>query len=76
MKIVEWDDDNVPPVEVLADGDGIVADCKYWDNLEVGDLIYYITEVGTSVYHVIDREPFCTDGSLGEGVYHVRLRAA
>lgn len=76
MKIIEWDDDCVPPISVLPNGDGMVADCKYWFNLEVGDQIQYQTEIGTSCYFVIDKQPTTTDNNLGEGVYNVIVRAA
>jgi hypothetical protein len=74
MKLVQWDDDNVPPVNTLPNGDGVVADCRYWWNLEVGDQIQYHTEIGTSCYFVIDKQPATPDSGLGEGVYHVVIR--
>lgn len=73
MKIVQWTDDDVPPVNTLPNGDGIVADCKFWWNLEQGDLIQYITEVGTSCYLVIDIQP-ATTSDLGDGVVNCILR--
>lgn len=76
MKLIEWDDDLVPPINVLPNGDGVVADCKYWWNLDVGDQIQYLTELGTSCYFVIDKQPATTDSNLGEGVYNVVIRAA
>jgi hypothetical protein len=76
MKLVIWDDDCVPPVNRLPNGDGLVADCRYWWNLEIGDMVQYRTEVGTSCYFVIDKQPTTTDSSLGEGVFNVVLRGA
>lgn len=77
MKIVIWDDNIVPPVQVLPNDDMLVVDCKYWFDLEVGDQIQYQTEIGTSCYFVIDKQPSLGSGlGFGEGVYNVIIRAA
>lgn len=74
MKLVHWDDDCVPGVIPLPNGDGLVADCAWFYNLQVGDQIQYHTEIGTSCYFVIDKQPATPDSGLGEGVYHVVIR--
>lgn len=58
MKIVQWDDDTVPQVlEVDKYGDVIIEDSKFAFDLEEGDLIQYLTEVGTSLYRVAEVAP-------------------
>ena len=52
MKVVQWDDDTVPSVIVVDDGTILVEDSKYEFDLEEGDLIQYLTEIGTSCYIV------------------------
>lgn len=54
MKIVQWDDDKVPAVVVVDDGTILVEDSMYEYDLEEGDLIQYMTEIGTSLYIVAD----------------------
>jgi hypothetical protein len=76
MKIVQIDDSDCPPVDVLPNGDGTFVDCKYWLNLDVGDQVQYLSEVGTSCYFVVDKQPTTTDGGFTEGVYQIVLRAA
>lgn len=76
MKLVQWDDNSVPPVQVLENGDTMVVDCKYWYDLEIGDQIQYLTEIGTSCYFVVDKQPNMPGEGFGEGVYNVTIRAA
>lgn len=57
MQIVWWDDDNVPPLMVLPDETVQVFDYPQWYGFEVGDEIVYLTEIGPSVYRVVDVQP-------------------
>jgi hypothetical protein len=57
MKIVEWDDGNLPAIIVLPNETVQVLDTAQDDCLEVGDMIYYLSEIGTSVYRVTEVEP-------------------
>lgn len=62
MKIVEWDDDTVPHVlEVDEHGDVVIEDSMFEFDLEEGDLIQYLTEVGTSLYRVAEVVPIVAD---------------
>lgn len=61
MKIVDWDDDNIPDVIDIDDGNVVIEDCKYWFNLEVGDQIHYRNEINTNCYFVVDVTPADSD---------------
>jgi len=76
MKIIEWDDDSVPPVQSMDNGDLIVVDCRYWYNLEVGDQIQYRNEDRTECYFVTDKQPNMPGNGFGEGVFNVTIREA
>jgi len=54
MQSVTWDDDCVPPLIALRNGDTQFFDRPYWNCFQVGDQIIYMTEIGPSVYRVID----------------------
>jgi hypothetical protein len=76
MKLVIWDDDDVPAVEVLPTGDGMVADSKYFYNLEIGDQVQYRSEEGTSCYFVVDKQPFEPVCELSRDLFHVTIQKA
>lgn len=54
MRLHIWTDDEMPPVIVIDDECVQVIDYPFWKAYEIGDQIQYQTEVGTSVYFVID----------------------
>lgn len=57
MQSVTWDDDNVPPVIALPNGDTQFFDYPGLYAFEIGDQIQYVTEVGVSCYRVVDVQP-------------------
>lgn len=66
MKLVVVDEYDAPEIiDVLTDGDLIVADHKHWSNLEEGDLVQVLGhyDYGTTCYLVIGVEPQTQHGS-------------
>lgn len=57
MQSVTWTDDNVPPIIALSNGDSQFFDRPYWYGFQVGDQIVHLSEIGPSVYRVIDVQP-------------------
>lgn len=66
MKVVKWDDDTVPYVETDDNGDILVEDSRMLFNLQDQDLVIYQTEVGSTLYQVVNvvREEWDDDTNL------------
>lgn len=75
MKIVEWDDDTVPTVDIDDDGNTVLEDSMLFFNLRVGDLVKHMSEVGPSLFHVVEVTPMAYHQS-GLDMNHVVLKAA
>lgn len=54
MQNVFWTDDDVPPLIALENGDSQFFDYPQWFAFAIGDQITHLSEVGPSVYRVID----------------------
>lgn len=58
MQSVDWDDNTVPPVFVLDNGDVYFFDRPSWNAFAVGDQIVHYSEIGPSVYRVVEVKPY------------------
>lgn len=61
MQTVDWEDDNVPPVFPLDD-----KRCYFYDRpvdyaFDEGDQIVHLSEVGPTVFRVVDVMPYYAD---------------
>lgn len=54
MQSVFWTDDDIPPIMVNKYGDAQFFDRPQWYGFEVGDQIVHLSEIGPSVYRVVD----------------------
>ncbi len=54
MQCVFWDDGNLPNIIVNDYGDAQFFDRPNWYGFEVGDQIVHVSEIGPSVYRVVD----------------------
>jgi hypothetical protein len=54
LQSVEWTDDNVPEILVNANGDAQFFDRPDWYAFAIGDQIIHFSEIGPSVYRIID----------------------
>lgn len=54
MQCVFWTDDDLPPIMVNQYGDAQFFDRAQWYGFEVGDQIVHLSEIGPSVYRVVD----------------------
>lgn len=57
MQTVDWDDDNIPPVIALTNGDTQLFDYPGLYAFQIGDQIRYFTEIGVWCYRVVDVQP-------------------
>jgi hypothetical protein len=57
MRLHIWSDDKPPRFIRPDDCDLTIIDYPHWNGFEVGDQIQFLTDLGTSVYFVIDIEP-------------------
>jgi hypothetical protein len=78
MRLHVWDDDNVPTVhfdKYEGEGEIQLLDFPWWVGYEVGDQVQHVTEIGTSVYQVVDVEPEYAEYNSPPQARRVTLRA-
>lgn len=75
MQTVYWDDDSLPDVVIsLENGDTQFFDYPHWSAFAIGDQIVHMSEIGPSVYRVIDVQHEYDEGAeyYGDNIQELR----